>query len=241
MEQRPVPMHGVGAAARGTELRSGDRIIGVGEGNKGEIIDVVGWRLDDVVGLIRGPKGSFVRLQILPNNVPDGGTDRVIEIQRATIRLEEQAAQQSILEIGNDKNPTRIGVITIPTFYVDFDSQARGEKNYRSTTNDVRRLLSSLRKERVNGLIIDLRGNGGGALTEAISVTGLFIESGPIVQVRNSTGRVNIRKDPDSSISYSGPLVILVDQESASASEIFAGAIQDYKRGFVIGEPTFGN
>jgi carboxyl-terminal processing protease len=229
-----------GPADLGQALHGGDRITGVAQGKDKPIIDVVGWRLDDVVDLIRGPKGSLVRLQILPKNEPPGGATRVIKIRRDTIKLEEQAARQSTLEIDTQGGQIRIGVITIPTFYVDFDARARGDNNYRSTTRDVRRLLSELQKTQIEALIIDLRGNGGGALTEAISVTGLFIKSGPVVQVRDSRGKVNIRKDPDPSILYSGPLLIMVDRDSASASEIFAGAIQDYKRGFIVGESTFG-
>ena len=229
-----------GPADLGQELHAGDRITGVAQGEEEPIVDVVGWRLDDVVDLIRGPKGSLVRLQIVPENEPPGGVNRIIQIRRDTIKLEEQAARQSTLEIDTQENQIRIGVITIPTFYVDFDARARGDNDYRSTTRDVRRLLSELQEKEIGALIIDLRGNGGGALTEAISVTGLFINSGPIVQVRDSRGKVNIRKDPDPGILYSGPLLIMVDRDSASASEIFAGAIQDYKRGFIVGESTFG-
>ena len=229
-----------GPADLGQELESGDRITGVAQGKDEPIVDVIGWRLDDVVDLIRGPKGSLVRLKILPKASPPGAVNHIVEIRRDTIKLEEQAARQSTIEIDTQANPIRIGVITIPTFYIDFDAKARGERDYRSTTRDVRRLLAELQEKEIGGLIVDLRGNGGGALTEAISVTGLFIDSGPIVQVRDSRGKVNIRKDPDPSIRYSGPLLILVDRDSASASEIFAGAIQDYKRGFVVGEPTFG-
>lgn len=228
-----------GPADLSHEIHSGDRITGVAQGEEA-IADVVGWRLDDVVDLIRGPKGSVVRLQILPKNDPPGGVNRIVRIQRDTIKLEEQAARHSILEIDSVSGPIHIGVITIPTFYVDFDAKARGDRNYRSTTRDVRRLLSTLQRDGIDALIVDLRGNGGGALAEAISVTGLFVNSGPIVQVRNSRGKVNIRKDPDPTIQYSKPLLLMVDRDSASASEIFAGAIQDYQRGFVIGEPTFG-
>ena len=229
-----------GPADLGQELHAGDRITGVAQEEEEPIVDVVGWRLDDVVDLIRGPKGSLVRLQIVPKNEPPGGVNRIIQIRRDTIKLEEQAARQSTLEVDTQEDQIRIGVITIPTFYVDFDARARGDKDYRSTTRDVRRLFSDLHETEIGALIIDLRGNGGGALTEAISVTGLFINSGPIVQVRDSRGKVNIRKDPDPGILYSGPLLIMVDRDSASASEIFAGAIQDYKRGFIVGESTFG-
>jgi carboxyl-terminal processing protease len=229
-----------GPADLGNDLQAGDRITGVGQGDNKELVDVVGWRLDDVVDLIRGPKDSIVRLQILPKTEPMGGKYRIIRIIRDKIRLEDQAASQSIIEIQTKSGKKDIGVITIPTFYVDFDSQTRGEKDYRSTTRDVRLLLNELQTGHIDGIIVDLRGNGGGSLTEAISATGLFIPSGPIVQIRESRGTINIRKDPDPDIVYSGPLAILVDRESASASEIFAGAIQDYRRGIIIGESTFG-
>ena len=230
-----------GPADLGQNLHSGDRITGVAQGEEGQpVVDVIGWRLDDVVDLIRGPKGSVVRLQILPTNQPPGGIEHIISIRRDTIRLEEQAAQKATLDTETVNGVFHVGVITIPTFYIDFNAKAKGENDYRSTTRDVLRLLSQLNEENIDGLIVDLRGNGGGALTEAISVTGLFIEAGPIVQVRDSKGKVSIRKDPDPRISYSGPLVVLVDRDSASASEIFAGAIQDYGRGLIVGEPTFG-
>jgi len=229
-----------GPAALSNKLNSGDRITGVGQGDDQDILDVVGWRLDDVVDLIRGPKESIVRLEILPKTEPIGGKTRVVKIRRDTIRLEEQAAKQSLLNISIEGAIKIFGVITIPTFYVDFDAKGRGDKDYRSTTRDVRALILELEEYDIDGLIVDLRGNGGGALSEAISVTGLFIKSGPIVQVRETQGKVNIRKDPDPNILYSGPLIILVDRDSASASEIFAGALQDYKRGLVVGEPTFG-
>lgn len=229
-----------GPADLSNDLQAGDRITAVGQGDNKELVDVVGWRLDDVVNLIRGPKDSIVRLQILPKTEPMGGTTRIIRIIRDKIKLEDQAASQSIIEIQTIEGKKDIGVITIPTFYVDFDAQTRGENNYRSTTRDVRRLLNELQARDIDGIIVDLRGNGGGSLTEAISATGLFLPSGPIVQIRESQGTIDVRKDPDPNIVYSGPLAILVDRESASASEIFAGAIQDYRRGVIIGESTFG-
>ena len=227
-----------GPADLGGELHNEDRIIGVGQDAEGELVDVIGWRLDDVVDLIRGPKGTVVRLEILPKNTGPEGPSKKISIVRDQIKLEEQAAKSEIIDL--PENGGRIGVIDVPTFYSDFAAQARGDENYKSTSRDVRHLLENLKGEDVDGIIIDLRGNGGGSLSEALEFTGLFIESGPIVQTKNSSGRIVINDDPDPGISYSGPLAVLVDRNSASASEIFAGAIQDYRRGIVIGEPTFG-
>jgi len=230
-------VHG-GPADVGKELHAEDKIVGVGQNTAGKIVDVIGWRLDDVVEMIRGPKGTIVRLELLPKNAGPDGPSKTISITRDKIKLEEQAAKSSIIQMphSNDK----VGVIEIPNFYSDFAAQARGEKDYNSTTRDVRRLITELGKEHVAGIVIDLRGNGGGSLTEALDLTGLFIETGPIVQTRDSTGRVEIDTDSDPSVAYGGPMAVLVDRNSASASEIFAGAIQDYHRGIIIGEPTFG-
>ncbi len=229
-----------GPAAMSDQLHAEDRIVGVGQGQAGVIEDVVGWRLDDVVDLIRGSKGSTVRLRILPKGSGPAGPTRDIALVRDKIKLEEQAAKKSILEVGPPGHEQRFGVIDLPAFYMDFDARARGEKDYRSTTRDVRKLIRELTAEDVGGIIIDLRGNGGGSLTEAINLAGLFIATGPIVQVKDSTGHIEIDRDTDPSIAYAGPLAVLVDRNSASASEIFAGAIQDYHRGIIIGEPTFG-
>jgi carboxyl-terminal processing protease len=226
-----------GPADLSGELHDGDRIIGVGQEQDGEIVDVIGWRLDDVVDLIRGPKGSIVRLELLPKEAGLEGPSKVITITRDEIKLEEQAAKSEVIENESGK---RIGVITIPTFYSDFAAQARGEPDYKSTTRDVRRLLAELEEENIEGIIIDLRDNGGGSLSEALEFTGLFIESGPIVQTKDSTGNIDINRDRDPAVVYGGPLAVLVNRNSASASEIFAGAIQDYRRGIIIGEPTFG-
>ncbi len=230
-----------GPADLSGELQSGDRIIGVGQGQSDPLVDVIGWRLDDVVELIRGPKDSIVRLQILPDGTGAEGPPEVVALTRDKIKLEEQAAKKSILELPVENNETlRIGVIDIPTFYIDFAARSRGDRNYRSTTRDVKQLLIELEHDDIDGVVIDLRGNGGGALTEAVTATGLFIESGPVVQVRNAGGKVEVNRDPDPDVIYGGPLAVLVDRNSASASEIFAGAIQDYKRGLIIGEPTYG-
>jgi carboxyl-terminal processing protease len=228
-----------GPADMGGMLKAEDRIIGVGQGSS-DIIDVIGWRLDDVVELIRGPKASVVKLEILPGESGLEGDTEIIEIVRDEIRLEEQAARKETLDITTENSQARIGLIELPSFYVDFDGMHGGDSDYKSTTRDVRNLLLEFKSEGIDGLVIDLRGNGGGALTEAIALTGLFIPQGPVVQVENSGGNVQVDRDPDPEILYDGPLVVLVDGYSASASEIFAGAIQDYRRGLIIGEPTFG-
>ncbi|GJL81060.1 MAG: tail-specific protease [marine bacterium B5-7] len=229
-----------GPADTAGELHAGDRIVGVGQDTSGEMEDVIGWRLDSVVDKIRGPKGSTVRLKILPKKAGNLGDTQVISIVRDKINLEEQAAKKSVLEFSHDGHDYKFGVIDLPTFYADFEGRNHGDPLYRSTTKDVRKLIKELNDERIDALIIDLRGNGGGALSEAISLTGLFIESGPIVQVRDASGAIRINVDPDPTVSYTGPLAVMVDRNSASASEIFAGAIQDYRRGLIIGEPTFG-
>ncbi|MEN8180409.1 MAG: carboxy terminal-processing peptidase [Pseudomonadota bacterium] len=229
-----------GPAKLSGQLHGGDRIVGVGQGMDGEVEDIIGWRLQDVVEKIRGPKGSLVRLLILPKGRDSGGKRELIKLVRNTIKLEEQAAKSSIIENIDGIGKLRIGVIDVPTFYRDFAAESRGEKDFRSTTRDVRNLLSELKNQGIDGVVIDLRQNGGGSLSEATELTGLFINSGPVVQVKHANGRVEVEKDPDKSIAYEGPLVVLVDRNSASASEIFAGAIQDYRRGLIIGEPTFG-
>ena len=227
-----------GPADLSKKLHAKDKIIGVGQGDNGEIIDVIGWRLDDVVELIRGPKGTVLRLEIIPGKSGVEDLSKVITLTRNKIKLEESAAKSSVIDLpGLDK---KIGVIDIPTFYVDFAAQARGDSDFRSTSKDVRKLITVLNKEGVDGIIIDLRANGGGSLSESLALTGLFIEEGPVVQTKNSSGEIDINNDPDPSLFYAGPLAVLVDRNSASASEIFAGAIQDYQRGIIIGEQTFG-
>lgn len=221
-------------------IHSEDKIIGVAQGRHGNFVDVIGWRLSDVVDLIRGPKGSTVRLQLLTKDTGPEGPATAITLIRNKIKLEEQAAKESIITIGEGRNKLKIGVIDLPTFYLDFDAKDRGEKDYRSTTRDVRKLLVKLMRKGVHGVIIDLRGNGGGSLYEVTNLTGLFIKTGPIVQVKDSSGQIEINRDDDPEVLYGGPLAVLVDRNSASASEIFAGAIQDYGRGIIIGEPTFG-
>lgn len=220
-------------------LAPADRIIGVAQGENGNMIDVIGWRLDEVVDMIRGPKGSIVRLQVLP---ADGTQQpKEITIVRDEVKLEEQSAQKDRIEVPTDNGrKVRLGVIDIPTFYTDFKGRMENKPDYRSTTRDVRRLLGELVQEGIDGLIIDLRNNGGGSLDEAVSAVGLFIKEGPVVQVRGSRGHIDIMSDSDPEVFYDGPITVLVNRLSASASEIFAGAIQDYGRGLVVGGQTFG-
>ncbi len=226
-----------GPAERSGELKGGDRIVGVAQGGEGDMEDVVGWRLQDVVDLIRGPKDSVVRLNVLPKSQGVGGRTREVTLVRDEIKLEDKAAKSEIIEMDGG---VRLAVIEIPAFYRDFGAQAAGLEDFRSTTRDVRTLLDEVQAERVDGIIVDLRRNGGGSLSEATELTGLFIEKGPVVQVKDASGKVEVERDPDPTQVYAGPLAVLVDRNSASASEIFAGAIQDYHRGLIIGEPTFG-
>ncbi len=229
-----------GPADKSKLLKAEDRIIGVGQGKKGEIVDVIGWRLDDVVDRIRGPKASTVRLEIIPADAVDEHQTKVIELVRNTIKLEDQSVQKEVIEIEHDGKTHKIGIIEIPTFYIDFDALRRGDSDYKSTTSDVKRLLKELISEKVDGIVVDLRNNGGGSLREANELTGLFIKYGPTVQIQDARGRVEVLRDPDPRLVYDGPLAVLVNRLSASASEIFAGAIQDYRRGLIIGGQTFG-
>ena len=228
-----------GPAEKSKSIRPNDRIIGVGQENE-DIVDIIGWRVDDVVQLIRGKRDTSVFLQILPEGSSDLASSRVVEIVRKKVELEEQTAQAEVVEIEQFGNLVRIGVIDIPTFYVDFKAMQNGDPNFRSTTRDVKRLLDELQAQNVDGVIIDLRDNGGGSLQEAKTLTGLFIDRGPTVQIRSKANRVDVLSDRDVRTSYRGPLAVLVNRLSASASEIFAGAIQDYQRGLVIGTQTFG-
>ncbi len=229
-----------GPAAKSGLLKADDKIVGVAQGEDGEFEDIIGWRITDAVKLIRGAKGTLVRLQILKAGSDLNSKPIEIAIIRDKVKLEDQAAKGSVLEIMNDEKPFRIGVIDIPKFYNDFEGQRNGDGDSKSTTKDVRKILDSLKTENVDGVIIDLRNDGGGSLQEAIELTGLFIKEGPVVQVKNSDGNIDIAKDPDPSILYDGPLAVLVNRFSASASEIFSGAIQDYGRGLIIGEQTYG-
>ncbi len=235
--KRLVP---AGPAEKDGQLKAGDRIVGVGQGVDGKMEDVIGWRLDDVVQLIRGKKGTVVRLEVILHKSKDDHKTRIIQIVRNTVKLEEQAAQKEIITIENNGKKQKIGVIEIPTFYIDFKGAQSGKADYKSTTRDVRKLIEELKKEGIDALVIDLRNNGGGSLQEVNSLVGLFIKSGPTVQVKAADGRIAQLQDDSDEVVYSGPLAVLVNRLSASASEIFAGAIQDYHRGLIIGTQTFG-
>ncbi|MFK0312872.1 carboxy terminal-processing peptidase [Pseudomonas sp. NPDC090233] len=229
-----------GPAAKTKQVAPADKIIGVAQGNK-EMVDVVGWRLDEVVKLIRGPKGSVVRLEIIPaSNAPSDQTSKIVSITREAVKLEEQAAKKSVLKLKQAGRDYKLGIIEIPAFYLDFKAYRAGDPEYKSTTRDVKKLLTELQKEKVDGVVIDLRNNGGGSLQEATELTSLFIEKGPTVLVRNSDGRVDVLEDENPGAFYKGPLALLVNRLSASASEIFAGAMQDYHRALIIGGQTFG-
>ena len=228
-----------GPADKSGALNPLDRIIGVGQGEMGELIDVVGMRLDEVVDLIRGPKGSIVRLQVIAPNAVEGDA-RIVQVTRNKVMLEEQAAQKKILEYDIGGRQRKIGVIDVPSFYADPKARGRGDGSYKTTTRDVSRLIDELKQEGVEGIVMDLRNNGGGSLEEAKTLTGLFIESGPVVQVRNQGRRAQPYPDTDSRVDWSGPLAVLVNRLSASASEIFAGAMQSYQRGIIAGGRTFG-
>lgn len=229
-----------GPAQKQGQLQPADRIVGVGQGADGEIEDVVGWRLDDVVDKIRGDKGSIVRLEVIPATAKTEEEHKIITIERNEVKLEEQSAQKKIVEIFDGKRNVKIGVIDLPIFYIDFEAMRRGDPEFKSTTRDVYKLLTELVGEGVEGIVMDLRNNGGGSLQEANALTGLFIDAGPVVQIRTSNSRVLREGKERSSTFYDGPLVVLINRMSASASEIFAGAIQDYNRGIVIGEQSFG-
>ena len=243
-----------GPAEKSKQIKPSDRISAVAQGEEGEFVDVVGWRLDDVVDLIRGPAGTTVRLEVLPPDSEAGAPPRVLSLVREAVKLEEQSAQSEVIEVPRGQDSYRIGVIDIPTFYIDFKALQQGDPEYKSTTRDVQRLIKGLRCvdaetpdaedaspcKPVDGIVIDLRNNGGGSLQEANALTGLFIEAGPTVQIRSASGRVDLFNDEDGQVAWEGPLAVLVNRLSASASEIFAGAIQDYQRGLVLGGQTFG-
>jgi len=229
-----------GPAEKSGQLHAGDRITGVGQGEDGDIVDVVGWRIDDVVQLIRGPRETTVRLEIIPADDLDEHKTRIIRIVRNKVNLEEMSAKKHIRRIEKNEQVYKIGIIEIPAFYMDFKAYHAGDPNFKSTTRDVKKLLAELKTEGVDGLIVDLRNNGGGSLQEANDLTGLFIRQGPTVQIKSTTGKIEVLGDMDAEIAYRGPLMVLVNRMSASASEIFAGAMQDYRRGVVLGDPTFG-
>jgi carboxyl-terminal processing protease len=245
-----------GPADKSGKLKPGDRIVAVGQGADSALTDVVGWKVDDVVDQIRGKKGTTLRLDVLPADAgADGKVERIVLV-REKVKLEDQAAKSSVIEIGAPQQAAagtkpaattastqpqhRIGVIALPTFYHDFEGARRGDADYRSSTRDVVKLIKELKTKNIDGLVVDLRGNGGGSLTEATDLTGLFIKQGPVVQVRDAQGRVSLEADQDPSIAWDGPLAVIVDRESASASEIFAAALQDYGRALIVGETSYG-
>ncbi len=229
-----------GPADKSKLLDPEDRIIAVGQDVDGEMIDVIGWRIDDVVQLIRGPKGTTVKLHVLKASAGEGDPYEEIILVRDKVKIEDQAAKSEVIKIEEEETTFKLGVIEIPSFYNDFTGRRSGDMDFKSTTKDVKKIIDSLKTEKVDGIIIDLRNNGGGSLQEAIELTGLFIKDGPIVQVKQSTGAIEVDDDPDPSIIYDGPLAVLINRFSASASEIFAAAIQDYERGLILGEQTYG-
>ncbi len=228
-----------GPADRSDRIAKDDVIVAVGQGDK-EMEDVIGWRLDDVVDLIRGKAGTKVKIELLPAGAGPDAEPKQVTIIREKIKLEDQEAKSKIIEITSKGETQHFGVITLPKFYIDFEALARGEEDYKSTTRDVKQLIDSLKEKKIDGIIMDLRNNGGGSLREATSLTGLFIDSGPVVLERDYKNRVQVLRDLEPGTSYDGPLVVLVNRFSASASEIFAGAIQDYGRGLIVGGTTYG-
>ena len=227
-------------AALSGKLQPGDRIVGVAQGDKDAMTDVVGWRLDDTVALIRGPMDTVVILDVIPAEASPDSAHKLVKLIRKKISLEDQAAKKTILSLDDNGVKHRIGVISLPTFYEDFEARRKGESDYKSAARDVSRLLTELKAEKVDAVLIDLRNNGGGSLTEAIELTGLFVGSGPVVQQRDAEGDTNVMKANALGVAWNGPLGVLINRGSASASEIFAAAIQDYHRGMVIGETSFG-
>jgi carboxyl-terminal processing protease len=229
-----------GPADKSKQLGVDDRIVGVAQGKEGEFQNIIGWRIENAIALIRGTKGTTVRLEILPKGTAVSGKPKVVEMVREKIILKDESAKKEIKTYQINGKTIKIGIISVPAFYIDFNDYRSGNPNYKSTTHDVKLLLDSLKQEGVDGVVMDMRENGGGSLMEAIELTGLFIKTGPVVQVRDSGNQVEQDKDEDPSIAYGGPLAILVDRFSASATEIFSGAIQDYGRGIIIGTQTYG-
>ena len=229
-----------GPAYRNKELEKGDRIIGVGQGEDGPYDDIIGWRLDDVVSKIKGPKGSVVKLLVLKKESNIDDYPDTVRLVRDRVDVVDEDATFDIIPYRADNKDYNVGLIKIPSFYINFEEAQRGIKDYKSVTRDVKRCIDSLKALSVDGIIIDLRNNGGGSLQEAIDLTGLFIETGPVVQIKSSSGRIEVEKDFDRSIHYDGPLLVLNNSFTASSSEIFSGALKDYNRGLIVGESTFG-
>jgi carboxyl-terminal processing protease len=229
-----------GPAATSGLINTNDRITAVGEGKDGKLVDVIGWRLDDVVDRIRGKAETVVRLQVLPAGAAPGSPEKILSFARNTIQMESYAAKKEVRKVRRGEVDHTIGIVTVPSFYQDFEARAKGNQDYRSTTRDVRKLIRDLKADGIESLVLDLRGDGGGNLFEAASLTGLFIPKGPVVQVRETGGHIEVLDDPEPDVAWDGPLIVLVDRLSASASEIFAGAIQDYGRGLIVGQQTYG-
>jgi len=229
-----------GPAFRSKQINPKDRIVGVAQGDEGAFVDVIGWFTDDAVKLIRGPKGTVVRLKILPASGVTGSPTNEVRIVREKIKLEEQTAKKEVLNFQQGDKKVKLGLITIPMFYRDFEGARKREADFKSTTADVRKFLGEFKQEGVDGLIIDLRNNGGGSLIEAVDLTGLFITKGPVVQRKQADGRITQEIDRDAELVYDGPMAVMINRFSASASEIFAAAIQDYKRGIIVGEQSYG-
>ena len=227
-------------AFKNGELKPLDKIIGVLDNESNDLVDVIGWELDEVVKLIRGPKNTDVTLQILPTGSNPDGNPYLLTLERDEVELEQQAASSYIETIINAQGTYSIGIIKVPSFYQDFTARRRGDKDYRSTTLDVKKIVENLVDIGIDALTIDLRGNSGGLLDEAASLTGLFINDGPLVQLKGTNEKIDVIEDPIPGSIYDGPMVVLIDRFSASASEIFAGAIQDYSRGIIIGQKTYG-
>src|SRR6187402_1023429 len=229
-----------GPASKSGKMKAGDRIVAIGQGETGPMVDVVGWRQDDVVKLIRGKKDTTVRIEILPADAGVDGKHDIVTLVRKKVTMEEQAAKSKVIDVKDGDVTRKIGVIDLPTFYQDFGARRAGDTNFKSATRDVAKLLTELKAQKVEGVVIDLRNNGGGSLSEATELTGLFIDTGPVVHVRDARGQIDAQGDDAPGMSWDGPMAVLVNRGSASASEIFAAAIQDYGRGIIIGEPTFG-
>ena len=229
-----------GPAYRNKELEKGDRIIGVAQGDDGDFEDIIGWRLDDVVNKIKGPKESVVRLLVLKKESQIDDYPDTIRLIRDRVDVVDEDATFDVVPFNANNRLFNIGIIKIPSFYVNFEEAQKGFQNYKSVTRDVKKCIDSLINYSVDGIIIDLRNNGGGSLQEAIDLTGLFIETGPVVQIKSSSGRIEIEKDFDKRIHYNGPLLVLNNSFTASSSEIFSGALKDYNRGLIVGESTFG-
>ncbi|WP_265829541.1 carboxy terminal-processing peptidase [Pedobacter sp. MR2016-24] len=229
-----------GPAFKSKLINAGDRIIGVAQGN-GEFEDIIGWRIDNSVAKIKGPKGTKVRLKIIPVGKDMSAKPVIIELNRERIVMEDQSAKKEVKTIQSNGKPYKIGIITVPGFYADFKAANAGDPNYKSTTRDVKLLIDTLKnRDKVDAIVMDLRANGGGSLVEAIDLTGLFIDKGPVVQVKDLKGSVEVSEDQKPGVAWDGPFGVMVDRLSASASEIFAGAIQDYGRGIIIGTQTYG-